>query len=476
MTREPDVRPDPPTDAPAGPTATRTPTTTRTFGHLLTNTAVANLTTSYVWWALTFWAYLETRSVLVTGVVGGAYMLLVAFSSVFFGSVVDHHRKLSVMRLATTVSLVVVALAGAAFLLLPERTLLDLGAPWFWVFAALVLSGAVVAHLRTIALSTAVTILVPADRRARANGLVGAVQGVGSIVTGVFSGLSVGLIGMGGTLLVAVVVLVATLGHLLTVRFPEDRVAAAGEAGARRRVDLRGSLVVIRAAQGLLALLVLATFNNLVGGLYLTLVDPYGLELFPVEAWGLLLGLASTGFLVGGGAVARFGLGADPLRTMLLALVALGVVGATFTIRESGVLCVVGIFLYMCLVPVVEAAEQTVIQRVVPLERQGRVFGIAQALENAAAPVAAFVVAPVAELWILPWARTDAGRAALRPLLGDGDARGIALVFLVGGLVMTVVALLALRSRAYRTIARTYREAGVDRRPDGRDESASEPG
>ena len=93
-------------------------TAQRTFAHLLVNTAVANLTTNYLWWALTFWAYLETRSVLATGLVGGAYMLAVSFSSVFFGSFVDHHRKLDVMRASTTFSLVMFALAGAVFLLL----------------------------------------------------------------------------------------------------------------------------------------------------------------------------------------------------------------------------------------------------------------------------------------------------------------------------------------------------------------------
>ena len=43
----------------------------RTFGHLLVNTAVANITTSYLWWALIFWVYLETRNVLATGLIGG---------------------------------------------------------------------------------------------------------------------------------------------------------------------------------------------------------------------------------------------------------------------------------------------------------------------------------------------------------------------------------------------------------------------
>ena len=210
-------------------TATAPPTATRTFGHLLVNTAVANLTTNYLWWALTFWAYLETRSVLATGLIGGAYMLAVSFSSVFFGSFVDHHRKLAVMRASTVFSLLMFSLAGGVFLVVPERTLLDLGGPWFWVFAGIILIGAVVEQMRNLALSTSVTVLVPDEGRARANGLVGTVQGVSFIATSVVSGLSVGFLGMGGTLVVVLGLLVLTIGHLLVVRFPGDRVAAADD-------------------------------------------------------------------------------------------------------------------------------------------------------------------------------------------------------------------------------------------------------
>ncbi|WP_370525786.1 MFS transporter [Actinotalea sp. JY-7876] len=434
-------------------------TAMRTFGHILVNTAVANVTTSFLWFALTFWVYLGTRSVLATGVVGGAYMLFVALSSIVFGTIVDHHRKLRVMQASSAMTLLAFGVAGAMFWLLPEAALLDLGGPWFWAFTVIILAGAVVEQMRNIALSTTVTILVPDKRRANANGLVGTVQGVGFMVTSVFSGLSVGLLGMGWTLAIALGLMAATLVHLVTIRFPEDRVAAAPTSGARAAVDLSGSIAVIRSAPGLFSLITFATFNNLIGGLYIALMDPYGLELFSVEVWGIVLAVSATGFIVGGGAVAKFGLGPNPMRTMLLVVVGMGALGATFTIREWWVLYAVGMWLYMCLIPVVEAAEQTVIQRVVPLERQGRVFGVAMTFESAATPITAFLIAPLAEFWIIPYARSDAGSAALRPLLGDGDARGIALVFLLGGLLMVVAGLLAFRSPIYRVMSRTYREA-----------------
>jgi DHA3 family multidrug efflux protein-like MFS transporter len=178
-----------------------------------------------------------------------------------------------------------------------------------------------------------------------------------------------------------------------------------------------------------------------------------------VQAWGAAFAFASTGFLVGGAMVAKFGLGANPTRTMLLIVVAMGLIGVAFVARESVWLYIIGIWFYMALFPAVESAEQTIIQRVVPLERQGRVFGFAMAVESAAAPVTAFIVAPLAEFWIIPWSRSTSGREALEPWLGAGDTRGIAVVLVVAGLVMSVVALLAFLTPAYRQLVATYAES-----------------
>lgn len=436
----------------------------RTFLAVLVNTAAANVTTSFLWFALTFWVYLETRSVLATGIVGGAYMLLLAIFAMVFGSLVDRHRKHRVMVFSGVVTLGAFLLAGALWLALPEAALLDVGGPWFWLFSGIILGGAVIENLRNIALSTTVTLLVPVDRHANANGLVGTVQGLAFVVTSVFSGLSVGLLGMGVTLAIAVALTVVALVHLLTIRIPEERPAAGSEAGPI--VDLGGAVRAVRAAPGLFALIVFSTFNNLIGGVYMALMDPYGLELFRVEidgrvydaeVWGIVLAVTATGFIVGGGLVAKFGLGKNPIRTMLWIVIAMGMLGAVFTLRDWWWLYAVGIWVYMALIPPVEAAEQTVIQKVVPFATQGRVFGFAAAFESAAAPVTSFLIAPIAQFLVIPYMEAESGRATWGWLLGDGQSRGIALVFVIAGLVMVVVGVLAFFTRSYRVLSTQYR-------------------
>lgn len=467
MTDSPETRPgsSSPIDATAEPAALPhqplpTASTMKAFYQVLANTLVANVTTSYLWFALTFWAYLETKNVMATAIIGGSYMLLVAVFGVVFGAIVDHLKKKVVMVISSVVTLVTYLAAGALYLSFDESVLINWGGPWFWVFAGVILVGGVVENLRNIALSTTVTLLVPAERRPNANGLVGTVQGVAFLVTSVFSGLSVGLLGMGPTVFIAIVATAVALLHILFVRIPEKGIAHDPNATSNG-LSFRGIIPAVRAVPGLFALILFATFNNLVGGVFMALMDPYGLTLFSVEMWGIVLGVTGTGFILGGILIAKFGLGKNPLRTLLLANVGVAVLGMTFAIRELWWIYALGIFLFMCIMPVAEAAEQTVIQRVVPYETQGRVFGFAASLESAAAPITAFLIGPIAQFWLIPYMETDAGRAAFGWLLGEGEARGMALVFVLASLIMLVVVLFAFVSRPYRRLSAAYADAPV---------------
>lgn len=428
------------------------------FYQVLVNTLIANVTTSYLWFALTFWVYIETKSVLATGIIGGMYMLLVAIFSIIFGTIVDRNKKKRVMVISSVITLIFFVAAGLIYLGFSRAQLLDWGGPVFWFFAGAILLGGVVENMRNIALSTTVTLLVSKEGRDKANGMVGTVQGVAFMVTSVFSGLSIGQLGMGWTLAIATLFTAVALTHLLFVKIPENEIYH-DPSLEDKKIDLKGSIAAIKTVPGLAWLIVFTTFNNLVGGVFMTLMDPYGLTLFTVEMWGIILGITSTGFIVGGAIVAKKGLGKNPLRTMLLLNIGVALLGGLFTIREFWLLYAVGIFLFMCLMPAAEAAEQTIIQRVVPLKRQGRVFGLAQAVESASTPLCAFMIAPIAQFAIIPYMQSAEGKAGFGWLLGSGEARGIALVFLIASIIMLAAVLLAFTTKAYRRLSDYYQKA-----------------
>jgi DHA3 family multidrug efflux protein-like MFS transporter len=427
------------------------PASAAAFRKLLLNTLVSGVTSTFLWFALTFWVYLETRSVVATGVIGGSFGIANAAMGPAFGTYVDHHRKHTAMVLATTLSAACFGLAAIVYLLVDADELLELSGPWFWIIVASTLAGSVAGMLRSIALSTCVTLLVAPDRRDRANGMVGTVTGVSFAVTSVFSGLVVGQLGMGWALYGSVALTIACLLHLQTIRFAEpepDR----GD-GTAPKVDVRGALEAIRAVPGLGMVIALAAFNNLLNGVFMALMDPYGLELVSVEAWGFLWGFVSLAFILGGLVVARRGLGAKPLRIILLFNLVSWVICATFALRSSIVALGIGMFIWLTLAPMIEAAEQTVLQKVIPFARQGRVFGFAQLVENAAAPVTAFLIGPLAETIVMPYMTGGSGADAIGGWFGTGPERGLALMFTLAGLIGIVVTVLAWRGRAYRHLS-----------------------
>lgn len=427
-----------------------------TFHHVLANTLVASITNFTIWFALTFWVYLETASVFATGTIAGIYLVSIAATGVWFGSIVDHHRKRTVMLLSSAVSFGFYGVSLVLHEWAGHGALRALDRPHIWIFIVLVMSGVLAGNLRTIALPTLVTILVPEDRRDKANGLVGMTTGIGFLTTSVISGFLVAWGGMRNTLLFGLGLTLLAFAHLFVLRVSGDRVASDASPDERKSVDLKGTLAVVRGINGLFALILFATFNNFLGGAFMALMDAYGLSLMSVERWGLFWGVVSTAFIISGIAIARTGLGSNPLRTLLLVNVIAWITCLFFTIQSSILLLSVGIFIWMLVGPYAEAAEHTTFQKVVPLERQGRVFGFAQSVEQAASPLTAFLIGPLTQFIVIPFMTTGRGAAAIGGWFGTGPARGIALVFTVSGAIGLIVTLLAFRSRAYRDLSARY--------------------
>lgn len=429
---------------------------TNLFYAVLANSLVAALTNTFVWFAVTFWVYLQTKSVLATSVMAGVYLLTVAISGFFLGSLVDRYKKKTAMMLSSICSLFLYILAYIIFISTPPSVFTDPSSVILWVFIILALVGAIAGNLRTIALSTLVTILIPEAQRDQANGLVGTANGVAFLVASIFSGLAIGFLGVFWMLVFSIGLTILVVIHLGTVSIPEQRVIHAE--AQTNRIDIRGTIRVIHLVPGLFALIFFNTFNNFLGGVFMSLMDAYGLSLVSVQVWGVLWGFLSLGFIVGGLVVARKGLGKNPLRTLFLANIVMWAICIFFTIQASIVLLTIGLFVYLCLIPVVEASEQTIIQAVIPPERQGRVFGFAQSIEQAASPLTAFMIGPIAQFVFIPFMTTGAGVDLLGTWFGTGADRGIALLFTVTGLIGLIVTLMAMRSRSYRKLSENYQK------------------
>jgi DHA3 family multidrug efflux protein-like MFS transporter len=436
----------------------------KTFYQILVNTVLSNVTNMTVWFAMIFFIYLETKSVTATSIVSGIYLVLTASLGIWFGSLVDHNKKKKVMILSGAISLVIYIIGFVIYLIYPAETWKDPTSVTLWILNVLLLVGVIAGNIRSIAVPTLVTILIPEDDRAKANGLVGTAFGIAFLICSAISGVLVGLGGMFYVLMLGIVMMLLSILHMWFLQIPEKEIVHLEH---QPKVDLRGTYAVVKAIPGLLALILFTTINNFLGGAFMGLMDAYGLSLVSVETWGFLFAVISCGFIVGGLFISKYGLGKNPLVAMFTANIIIWVISAVFTIQPSIVLLAVGMFIYISVVPFIEAAEQTILQKVVPHERQGRVFGFAHSVEQSASPLTTFLIGPIAETFFIPFMTTGAGVGLIGSWFGTGPARGIALVFTVTGIIGLALTIFAMNTKYYRLLSERYMSHVPEALPDG---------
>jgi MFS transporter, DHA3 family, multidrug efflux protein len=436
----------------------------KTFYQILANTVLANVTNMTVWFAMIFFIYLETRSVTATSIVSGIYLVMTAGLGIWFGSLVDHNKKKNVMILSGVISLTIYIIGFVLYVSTPAEEWKNPTSVTLWILNVLLLVGVIAGNIRSIAVPTLVTILIPEDDRAKANGLTGTAFGIAFLICSAISGLLVGAGGMYYVLILGIAMMLLSILHIWFVEISEKEIVHLEH---QPKVDLRGTFAVVVAIPGLMALILFSTINNFLGGTFMGLMDAYGLSLVSVEVWGLLFAVISCGFILGGLFIAKYGLGKNPLFAMFAANIIIWIISAVFTIQPSIILLAVGMLIYISVVPFIEAAEQTILQKVVPQERQGRVFGFAQSVEQSAAPLTTFLIGPIAETFFIPFMTTGAGVGLIGGWFGTGADRGIALVFTVTGVIGLVLTVIAMNTKYYQLLSNRYMNDAPEDFPEG---------
>lgn len=428
-----------------------------TFHRLLAAALVVSVTNNFVWFALTFWIYLGTKTVVSTSVVAGIFLVAVTLTGFWLGSLVDHHKKKNTMLASSLITLALYITGLGYYLINPATTFTNLQSIPLWIFVLILMAGVIAGNIYSIAVPTLITVLVPEEHRDKANGLYGTVSGIAFAITSVASGFMLAYTGMTGVMVTAIVGTIVSLLVVVTLPITEKKIIHTGQEPPKK-IDIKGTLKVVRGIPGMMALILFATINNFLGGAFMSLMDAYGLTLVPVQVWGLVWGLLSFGFIAGGLIVAKWGLGETPLRRLFRANIAMWVASALFTVQPSLLLLFVGTLVWILLMPSIEATEQTIIQKVVPAERQGRVFGFAQSVEQAASPLMAFFIGPIAAVTTIPFMTTGAGVELIGGWYGTGVGRGIGLIFTITGVLGLIVTLIAMRSSSYKLLAKRYQQ------------------
>ncbi len=409
------------------------------FGQLVSG--VGSQLTSF---ALGLWVYQTTGSITRFAMVFVSMAVPTLLLLPFAGALVDRWDRRRTMIVCESVSAIVIgsmALQAA------------IGQLSMWhIYVGVGMTAMSNALLQT-AYAASVPLLADRERLTRVNGLIQTGQGLALVGGPALAGILVSVMGIPGVLAVDAFTFVVGAVCVASARIPRpqrDETAKSdllGEAheGWRYVAERPGLL-------GLLGLSAIGSFLYAIASITITplvLITAHQDE----RMLGLQMSLGCSGLLVGGLLITLWGGPRHKIHGLLGFSILSGLAIAIHGLAPSLTLLIVAGFLMFLTIPPAQSASMALWQTKVPSHLLGRTMAILRMTSEATLPIGFLLAGPLAEFVFEPLMMPGGALAdTVGSVIGSGPGRGIALLFIVLGVLMMVVAAAGYGIRSIRRI------------------------
>jgi DHA3 family macrolide efflux protein-like MFS transporter len=332
--------------------------------------------------------------------------------------------------------------AGLAKLVIALMFYLDMLQVWQVYVAVMAVSS--FGFILGIAYTTLTTILVPRNQLGRVAGMTQTAQAAAQILPPAIGGALLSAVKVEGIILIDIATYVFAILTLLIVRVPKDRPAVTVTKSSESPEPRKGPIWreafmgwhYIKERPGLLALLIYFAIVNLIIGCATVLFTPMILSFSTAKVLGTILSISGLGFLCGSLVMSAWG---GPKRRVLGVLAfggTFGVFCAITGLRPSFTVIAAGTFGMFFLLPIINGCSQAIWQSKVPIAVQGRVFAVRRLIGASTIPTAALIAGPLADHVFEPLMANRFLQRTIGHMVGMGHGRGIALMFVVSGILV----------------------------------------
>lgn len=419
------------------PTESKRPAGMLGFSIVAIGQAISLIGSGMTQFAIIIWAWQETgqaTSLALAGFFGFAPVVLI---SPLAGALVDRWNRKLVMMLSDLAA----GVGTIALLLLFSTDLLHI-----WHIYALAAFVGVFQAFQWPAFSAAISLMVPKEQYARANGMLELARAGSGILAPVLAGAVIGFASISWVFIVDIVSFSFAVGALLIIHVPEPETTAEG-------TQSRGSIWK-EAAYGfkyiwerpsLFWLQMVFFFINITATFGFTVMAAMILARTNDDTviLGSVQSAGAVGGVVGGLLLSTWGGPKRRIHGVLLGMIGVSIFSSVMLGFGRGLtIWAVGMFLGSLFLPILNGSNQAIWQAKVAPDLQGRVFSVRRLIAQIAAPVAMLLAGPLADYVFEP-AMMEGGVLvpAFGSLLGTAPGAGMALMFIISGVLGIFVGL-----------------------------------
>lgn len=404
--------------------------------------SISQLGSSLTSFALVVWAYKQTGEALTVSILSFCSYMPYILVSVFAGALVDRYKKKNIMLISDTVA----ALGSIGVLILYLTGELEIE----YLYGINFLLGLMNAF-QSPATSTAIGIIVPPDKYEKISGMNAFSRGLITIVTPmlapfflVFGGLKVILIIDLGSFFIAFIVL------LFFIAIKEE--GRCEKAKTRMLESICDGFNFLRGEKAILYLMLSMAVMNFFSRLtYENILTPMLLERSGQsnQILGTVTGIIGFGGVVGGLIVSIIPLPKNKVKVIF------GTAAFSFLcgdllmgMGQSVWLWIIAALAASLPIPILTAAENSILYTYIPRQLQGRVFAIRNMVQFFTIPVGTLLGGILADYVFTPFMKSDSIVVdILRRVVGSTNGSGMAIMFICTGILGSMMSMTCYHNR-----------------------------
>lgn len=416
------------------------------FGQMIS--AIATSTTTF---ALYIWIIKQTSGGSSVGMMEFFFFSATLLMAPLAGMLVDRYSRKATMLVYDIASLAITVLILFLYFF-------DTLKVWH-LYAATIIQGVGYAF-QWPAYRAAISTMLPKARYVRANGMMYLLDDVPDVFSPILAGVILGpLVGLTGILVINILAFAFSITALSITDIPQTPQTAQGE--KLQTVwwkDLLFGFLYIIQRPSLLGLQLIFLMGNLFFGIALSAAVFYPMILLRTgnnaETLGFISTAGSLAAVVAGIAITAWGGIKRPLHGILLGWIISSLLGLVLLGMGQGLLIwLLAMAIESVCEPLTKVSDDTLLQRKVPPDLQGRVFGAQSLMTQIMIPFAPLIGGYLGDRVFEPVMRTQSSLANLfGPLVGTGPGAGMALLIFLCGVGATLVGVSGYLIRSVRRL------------------------
>ena len=291
-----------------------------------------------------------------------------------------------------------------------------------------------------------ITDLLPEAQYAKASGLMQLASSAQYLISPFLAGILLTIIGIEFIFLIDVTTLLIasfiviwvrnTLGA--TTKQPKQNIKADFTEGVREFSRNKGVVNLV------ITTMLLLFFVGLLQSLFI----PMLLNLTTVKAVGISQSVCATGILLGSLSIGLFGSKGKHVKTLSISLLISGIFFAGLGLSMNMIFVTLAGFMFFATLPFINTSIEVLIRKNIDNTKQGRVWSIISMVTYLGSLIAFAVAGFLADKVFNPLLVLDGSLAeTVGLIIGVGEGRGIALMFIISGSMICMVALLIWRNK-----------------------------